>query len=343
MAVYFFTPDYTFPSGGVRVIYRHVDILNANGIPAYVLHEKPGFRCQWLKNNTRVAWLDRSFGRRLYFKSREFFRKGPREWYLLGAASKVLGPGDVLVVHEMLGPNTAEMAPGVPKVILNQGCYLTFQGYSMAREALKTPYRDKQIKAVLINSSHGEAYLNYVFPDFPVRRFYLSIDPSLYTYQASKKRQICFSPRKNEFLIRQIINILKFRDALGGFELVPFDGKSVEEVASIYRDAAIFISVAQYEGFGLLPAEAMACGCLAIGFDAGGGKEFFLPEFSFPIAQGDIIALANTVERVIKTYDAERDRYDAMRQTASAFIHENYSPQREERELVSIWRELLDD
>jgi len=211
----------------------------------------------------------------------------------------------------------------------------------MDKTSLQTPYGDKEIKAVLINSIHGKEYLEYVFPDLSPKRFYLSIDPDLYAYQQNKKRQICFSPRKNEMLIRQIINILKFRNALGDFELVPFAGLSVEDAAKVYRESAIFISVAQYEGFGLLPAEAMACGCLAIGFDAGGGKEFFLPEFSFPIEQGDIIGLANVVEQIIKTYDAESARYNTMRQAASAFIHETYSPQREEKVLVSIWRELL--
>lgn len=342
MAIYFLTPDYTFPSGGVRVIYRHVDILNRNGISAYVLHEKPGFRCTWLDNNTRVAWLDRSLKRRLFFKAREAFQKGPRELFLIGGDSNILRPEDMLVVHEMLGPKTVELAPGIPKVILNQGCYLTFQGYPMDKTAMQTPYGNEEIKAVLINSAHGKEYLEYVFPSLPVKRFHLSIDPSLYWYQKTKKRQICFSPRKNEFLIRQVINILKFRNVLGDFELLPFSGKTVEEVAQIYQESAIFISVAQYEGFGLLPAEAMACGCLVVGFDAGGGREFFRPEFSFPVEQGDILGLANTVERLIKTYDSDAARYDEMRRAASKFIHAEYSPEREERELVEIWRGLLE-
>ena len=36
--VYFLTPDFDTPAGGNRVIYRHVDILNSVGIPAFVLH-----------------------------------------------------------------------------------------------------------------------------------------------------------------------------------------------------------------------------------------------------------------------------------------------------------------
>src|SRR6476469_3158805 len=54
-SVYFLTPDFDEPSGGIRVIYRHVDILNAAGIPAAVLHQRKGFRCRWFENDTRVT------------------------------------------------------------------------------------------------------------------------------------------------------------------------------------------------------------------------------------------------------------------------------------------------
>ena len=53
--VYFCLPDYDVPSGGFRVVYRHVDILNEAGIPAAVLHCRAGFRCTWFENQTRVV------------------------------------------------------------------------------------------------------------------------------------------------------------------------------------------------------------------------------------------------------------------------------------------------
>src|SRR3954454_8941688 len=53
--VYFVTPDYNLPSGGNRVIYRHVDILNSAGISACVVHQRRGFRCTWFNHDTRVT------------------------------------------------------------------------------------------------------------------------------------------------------------------------------------------------------------------------------------------------------------------------------------------------
>ena len=54
-AVYYLTPDDNTPRGGIRVMYRHVDLLNANGIDAKVLHTKPGFRCTWFTNTSTVV------------------------------------------------------------------------------------------------------------------------------------------------------------------------------------------------------------------------------------------------------------------------------------------------
>ena len=40
--VYFVTPDFSEPSGGIRVMYRHTDILNSAGNKAFVLHQRRG-------------------------------------------------------------------------------------------------------------------------------------------------------------------------------------------------------------------------------------------------------------------------------------------------------------
>src|SRR5215472_11831928 len=83
--VYYLTPDVVNPSGGVRVIYRHVDTLNALGIPAVVLHTKSGYRCGWFANTTRVA----------------------------GVADVKLRPSDILVVPEYYGPGI-DRVPNAP-------------------------------------------------------------------------------------------------------------------------------------------------------------------------------------------------------------------------------------
>ena len=69
-----------------------------------------------------------------------------------------------------------------------------------------------------------------------------------------------------------------------------------EEVASVLKRAANFLSFGHPEGFGLPPLEAMSAGCLVIGYHGMGGREFFHREFSVPIEFGDIRAYVEAVE-----------------------------------------------
>lgn len=342
MAIYFLTPDYAFASGGVRVIYRHVDILNTHGIEAYVLHRKRGFRCSWFSNQTPVVYWDSSLGRRAYFKIRKYLQpERTREIFLQDAQRSYVGPDDVLVLPEIYGPTLAEISPGVPKVILNQNSYLSFQGYPLDGKPISSPYAHSDVKGVLINSEDGLEYLRYVFPDLPVTRFHLAIDPITFSFRGKKTRQICYTPRKNELVVRQVINILKTRKALRGFKLTPFSGLPQDKVANLMQESALFLSFGQYEGFGLPPAEAMACGCVAIGYHAGGGREFMKPEFSFPVAYGEVIEYARTVESVIQQYDEDPDRFAALGKAASDFILDTYSTAREQADILEFWEGLL--
>src|SRR3954453_17965168 len=49
------TPHWDQPSGGIRKLYRAVDVLNEAGIAAAVVHDKPEFSCDWFEHSTRVV------------------------------------------------------------------------------------------------------------------------------------------------------------------------------------------------------------------------------------------------------------------------------------------------
>lgn len=139
----------------------------------------------------------------------------------------------------------------------------------------------------------------------------------------------------------QVINILKFRGALKDFEIIPFINIPQTEVARIYQESLLFLSFGYPEGFGLPAAEAMASGCVVIGFHGGGGREFFKPEFSYPIEQGDIIGFAKTVEEVIQSFEQDPAPILEKGRLAANYIREQYSFELEEQEVVSAWRSIL--
>lgn len=345
MTIYYLCPERRHPVGGVRVIYRHVDILNKYGIDASVVHKTRGFRVDWFENDTSIVYWRNGYWDKFFAK---FKRRSDSdaiiELPISQGVKSSIDASDILVIPEMYGPDLAEAyGRGIKKVILNQNCYLTFNGYSFQRDRVITPYGHKDVLATLINSFDGLKYLRYVYPEIPLHRFRLSIDPNLFSYQASKKRQICFSRIKNESDAMQVVNILKFRGVLKNYEIVPFINKPQEEVAQIYKDSLMLLSFGYPEGFGLPPAEAMACGCVAVGFHGGGGKEFFKPEFSYPIDQGDIIGFAKTVEQVIHDYESNPTSVQEKGRMAADYIRNYYSPKNEEAEVVAAWHAIIRD
>jgi glycosyltransferase involved in cell wall biosynthesis len=185
----------------------------------------------------------------------------------------------------------------------------------------------------IVVSEDSKRYLEYMFPALPVHRVRLCINPSLF-FPAPKKRQIAVMPRKNMEDLKQVLNALALRGALDGWQVVAIDGFTEAQTAAALRDSAVYLSTSSPEGFGLSPCEALACGCEVIGYHGEGGKEFLLPEFSYPIQVGDIIGFAQTAERVLWDYKGVNEK-------GAAFVRENYSQERERETIVGAWENIL--
>ena len=169
MTVFVLAPENNSPSGGIKILYRHADVLNQAGIDAAVLHQQRGFRCTWFENNTRVRYLP----------------------------DLQLSEDDFLVIPEIYGPNIPRLSQmpgigtGVKKVIFNQNCRYTFLGQtreSIQESGFDMAYnkRDEFIAAMVV-SEDSKKYLEYVFPGLDVWRIHNSINVEQFGYRENKK------------------------------------------------------------------------------------------------------------------------------------------------------------
>lgn len=308
--VFVLCPDYDPPSGGVRKLYRHVDVLRAHGVEAWLVHTREGFRCSWFPNATPVAY----------------------------AAGVRPTPADFVVVPEVYGPGLAGLHPGVPKVVFNQNAYLTFRGYSLDPADLRTPYASPEVVAAFVVSEDNREYLAYAFPRLRLVRVRYGIDTRLFAARGAKERAVAFMPRKHAEDAVQVINLLKHRGALAGWRVVPVDGRPEPEVAEVLGRSAVFLSFGQHEGCPLPPLEAMACGCAVVGYHGRGGREYFREEFCRPVEAGDVVGFARAAEGMLRTFDADPVGFRAAGEGAAAFVREHYSPAREEADVLAAWR-----
>jgi glycosyltransferase involved in cell wall biosynthesis len=147
-------------------------------------------------------------------------------------------------------------------------------------------------------------------------------------------------PRKNLEDARQVLNILRYRKALEGWKVVAIDKVSQAEAAEVLRESLIFMSFGHPEGFGLPPAEAMACGCIVIGYH-GNVREFLTAEHGFPIEMGQVLEYACAVEEMIRRFSSNIDPLRQVAKDAAAFVSEEYSEKTERESIVEAWRKIL--
>lgn len=312
--LFFLCPDDNNPIGGIKVLYRHVDILNRNGFQAAIVHQKKGFRCTWFENQTRVEYHQ---------------RLNP-------------DPFDFAVIPEIYGPHLAEEIPAAKKVVFNQNASLTFKGYSFDPQDLTTAYRDPSVIAAMVVSEDSRKYLAYVFPELKVSRIHISVDTAKFRFRklADKRRRIAFLVRKHADDARQVINILKFRGALSGWDVTTIHDRTENQVAEILEDSMIFLSFDYPEG-SHATLEAMVCGNLVVGYRGHGGWEVLRPEFSWPMAMGDVAQYAKTVESIFQMFRTDPSALQQKATAASEFVFNEYSPAREERDVLQFWDNIM--
>ncbi|HEY2055859.1 MAG TPA: glycosyltransferase [Solirubrobacterales bacterium] len=305
--VYYLCPDHASPSGGVRAIYRHVDLLNEAGIDAAVLHHRRGFSCRWFEHSTRV----------------------------LAASGVELSPRDLLVVPEIYGPFFDRLPEGPRLVAFNQNAYLTFDRLAPRQEL---SYR--RFEAAMTVSRDSAEYLRFAFPELDVAVVPNSIDSELFRpCRGLPPRRLATMPRKRAGEADQIVRLLGAR--LDGWEVVEIEGRPEAEVAARLRESPIFLALGRQEGFGLPAAEAMASGCFVVGFPGFGGRELFDPQCSGPVEDGDVLGAAVRIANAIELYESRPAELREAGMRARRRIVEVWTPEEQRRALLDFFAGLL--
>lgn len=302
------------PTGGNKIVYRHVAILRELGFDAYVLHPRPGFRYEAFSHATPV----------------------------LAVSELVLRPDDVVVLPEDGGIGLRHFARGVRKVLFNQNAYYSFRGFEDL-EGMLPPYLDPEFVATLVVSQDNRRYIEYAFPGVHCRRIHLSLDLERFAAVplAEKHDHIAFMTRKNHGDVVQVLQILRSRAVLGSWRLTPIEDQDEAGVARILGEAKIFLAFGHPEGISLSNLEALARGCRVIGYSGMGCREYFAADRCREIETGDVVAFARAVEAEIARFDAGGP-WPAQAATASArYVQERFSPAAERADLLDFYGGLL--
>ena len=175
-------PDTNQPIGGVKQIYRQVEILHQAGLDAYVLQEKPGFRADWFKSTAPVLDL-------------EAFKASPPS-----------ADNDLIVLPETWLTNVPSYLPGIPKVIFNQNAFYSFGLAGTCDYRTLDLYRHTDIQAVVTVSNDSRNLLieGCGIPEDRCFALINGIDRKLFHAPSIKHRRVVFLGRKHADHARKV-------------------------------------------------------------------------------------------------------------------------------------------
>jgi glycosyltransferase involved in cell wall biosynthesis len=265
-----------------------VELLRAAGIDAALWFRTPGYRLPWFATTAPI----------------------------LGGDQLELGADDLLVVPELYLLPGVDPAPGVRKVIFNQNHFLTYWSW---RDTGDYPGWDPAPEVWAV-SRESQEVLGRLHPDLPVRLIPNPVDTELFRPGPARSRAIAWMPRRRPLEAAVLERLLRNDSRSAGADLRVLAELTEAEVATALGGTSVFVALGISEGFGLPVAEALAAGCLVVGYPAGGGEELFEAPGTWRIDDARPHLLA---DRALELIDVPQD--DPVRAAAREWIAERYS------------------
>jgi mannosyltransferase len=134
-------------------------------------------------------------------------------------------------------------------------------------------------------------------------------------------------------------NKLRERIAAAGLtDRIQFVGEHTN-IERWYQILSLFIAPQRWEGFGLTPLEAMACGVPVVASDVGAFSELIVEGQT-----GTVIGKDN-LETMIDASDSlmrDSSRREAASKAAIEHVHQNFPLQREAQKLIAVYEQMID-
>jgi len=210
---------------------------------------------------------------------------------------------DIVVVSEEFIFYAYElMQNNIKFVIQNQGISGSFNSVNNYNEHILV-YQNAI--GILVNSYETLLGVQKVFnvPRDKIFTYRMGIDDKIY-YPDQKFNSICFLTSKNFHLGFFFEKYLKGK--YPNWNLIRIENSSKEEVAKIFRESKLFLSLPGHEGFGLPALEAALSGCKVVGSHGYGGKEFFKEPIFTTVNHMDYLDFMNKLDKVISDIDIWR-------------------------------------
>lgn len=311
--ILYFCPDFPQPSGGTKTLYRHVYRLRQLGYEAAIVHQRRGFTLTWHGYTVPALWLE----------------DRPR-----------FGVEDTLVFPEVMLDYIRQTRNfGGRRVVFALSWALDY-----ARLRPGERWQDFGISRVMAKSPVVKHFLEW-YMEIAVSLVDEFIDPARYFRQpGSKQPQIAYLTRKDDTgtWLQAVLN--RKGGPLSTYQWLPLRNLEEDMYAHHLRDAAVYVTTTTQEAMNVSVLEAMACGCLVVGYSGVGGNAYMVGQGErqncILVENGNLPLLGETLEQVLRDLVADPQRYDPVRDNAVATAQVYQDPVREAQSLKDFFDSL---
>ena len=312
--ILYFCPDFPQPSGGIKTLYRHVQCLAAMGFDAWIVHQQRPFRVTWHGYEAPVLWLS----------------ERPK-----------LSPQDVLVIPEVMRQimqQTANFAGERIVIALswsptywNLPLGQTWRQFGITRVITKSPLIQQYLRwSMEIDATLISEYVDrerYRFPEEP------------------KHPKICYLTRKDRSAAWLHGVLCAKGRPFDSFEWTPLRGLSEDEYARNLREATVYVTTNLQEGMNTSVLEAMACGCLVVGYSGIGGSVYMQNDGPLQncvlVENGNLPLLGQQMESVLRQLDDNPEAYGWVIQNGLQTARAYQNPAAESECLRAVFAPLV--
>jgi len=171
---------------------------------------------------------------------------------------------------------------------------------------------------ILCPSEVSKGFLSRVFHLAAIDIVPNHVDPAIF-FPRAKKMQIALMPHKLQrqaALLRAMLHV-KYPQ-LRSIPWRAIMNMTEEQTAEILGESTIYLSLSSMESFGLVPIEAMASGCIVVGFHGYGGREYAGAENGFWFSPEFLEEVVDALAAVANGLQANDAKLAAMREAGFA-------------------------
>ncbi len=318
MRIIYLCPEVTDPSGGIKRLYDHVAILRRHGFDAYIAQQRRGEKPHWFETDIEPIALE---------------------------ALNPFQPDDHIVIPDGI----ADVLPSF------QGCRITLlilnPYYLLRAEKLMPVLELTGSLSVITNSPTVARFLGWLYGRVNIQTVRTGIDHSLFFPEQKRPPiKIAYTRRKDtvsDMVIHLAMCHLQREGRGADIEVVCIEDRPLEEYARILRQSHIWLTTALVHGFPRSTLEAMACGCLCVGYAGTCGKDLIKPAGIragnfLAVSDGDLLALAMQLAEAIQAVHTGSGMVETVVESGIRTAARS-TLEREEQSVVQAWERLISE